>query len=91
MSVVDHKAVDNICFSNSSCAVSTVGNIDSDDNVCNTYSNCVVSKVIAMSPCLGPVTRLMTRGLYALLSTRSLWSQALPISAQAQWEMCFWS
>jgi len=34
VSVVDHKAVDNVCCTNSSSAVSTVGHIDSVNNVC---------------------------------------------------------
>ena len=50
----------------------------------------ITGKIIAMSPGLGPVTRLMTRSFYALLSTSMSWLQILPLSEQAIGDLCFW-
>ena len=43
-----------------------------------------------MSIVLGPVTRLMTRSRYALISTRYAWCHMLEISAEARSELQFW-
>ena len=43
-----------------------------------------------MSLALGPITRLMTRGMYAVLNTRVSWCQQLALSAEAKSEMLFW-
>ena len=40
----------------------------------------IIGKIIAMSLALGPVSRLMTRRLYALLNSRDYWCQLLKIS-----------
>ena len=42
----------------------------------------LAGKIIAMSIALGPVARLMTRGLFALLSTRQSWCETLTVSDQ---------
>ena len=44
-----------------------------------------------MSLALGPVARVMTRSLYALLNHRKSWFQRLTISAEARIELSFWS
>ena len=43
-----------------------------------------------MSLALGPITRLMTRGMYAVLNTRVSWCHQLALSAEAKSEMLFW-
>ena len=50
----------------------------------------ITGKLISMSIALGPVTRLMTRGLYMLINTWQSWCQALAISADAKVELQFW-
>ena len=50
----------------------------------------ITGKIISMSPGLGPVTRLMTRGLYTLLNTRMSWLQYLPLSDHVRGELGFW-
>ena len=43
-----------------------------------------------MSIALGPVARLMTRELFALLSTRQSWYETLTVSDQVKSEIHFW-
>ena len=51
----------------------------------------LTGKIIFMSMEIGPVARLMARGLYALLNTRVSWSQALPLSEEARAEFLIWN
>ena len=50
----------------------------------------LTGKIISMLVALGPVARLMTRGLYALLNTRQTWCDVLSISADARSDLQFW-
>ena len=50
----------------------------------------VIGKIIAMSLALGPVTRLMTCSLYAVLNSRLSWWQQLTLSVEAKDELVFW-
>ena len=50
----------------------------------------IVGKIISMSLAVGPISRLMTRSLYALLNTRSYWCQALQVTPKAREEVNFW-
>ena len=50
----------------------------------------VVGKIISMSVALGPVSRLMTRSLYALLNSRRSWFDSLCITKEAEEELQFW-
>ena len=50
----------------------------------------ITGKLISMSIALGPVTRLMTRGLYALINTHNSWCYTLTISPEAIKELQFW-
>ena len=50
----------------------------------------LTGRIIAMSMALGPVARLMTRGLYALLNTRQSWCETLPVTDDAKSEVHFW-
>ena len=47
----------------------------------------IIGKLISMSLAVGPVARLMTRSLYAILNTRC---QSLPVSREARQEIQFW-
>ena len=51
----------------------------------------ITGKLISMSLALGPVTRLMTRGLYASINMRNSWCQNLTMSPEAIKELRFWS
>ena len=51
----------------------------------------ITGKIISMSIALGPMTRLMTRSLYALISTCYSWCHMLAISDQARAELQFWA
>ena len=50
----------------------------------------ITGKTISMSVALGPVARLMTRGLYALFNARQTWYEALEISDDAKSYLYFW-
>jgi len=50
----------------------------------------VVGKIISLSLALGPVTRFMTRSLYALLNRRQCWSDMLSLDPDAVAELQFW-
>ena len=50
----------------------------------------ITGKLISMSIALGPVTRLMTRGLYALINIHNSWCHTLTISPEAIKELQFW-
>ena len=51
----------------------------------------LVGKIISMNLALGPVARLMTRGLYALLQTRFAWCDGLQPTPEAEVELTFWA
>ena len=50
----------------------------------------VVGSIISMSLAMGPVSRFMTRGMYALLESRVSWWESLEISPDARQELEFW-
>jgi len=50
----------------------------------------VVGKIVSMSLALGPVTRLMTCNMYALLNARISWCQELSLTPAALDELSFW-
>ena len=50
----------------------------------------IIGKIISMSLALGPVARLMTRSMYAILNTRQYWCQLFTLSPEAKSELCFW-
>ena len=50
----------------------------------------LIGKIVSMSLALGPVTRLMTRSLYATLNSRGSWCQQLALSQDAKAEIQFW-
>ena len=50
----------------------------------------ITGKIISMSIAMGPVTRLMTRSMYALLNARHFWCQNLTITDSVQEEISFW-
>ena len=49
-----------------------------------------IDKLISMSMALGPVARLMTRSLYAVLNARRSWFAQLQLSKEAKSELEFW-
>ena len=49
----------------------------------------VIGKIMSMSLGLGPITRLMTRSLYANLNCRPAWCQKLNLNAEALQELEF--
>ena len=51
----------------------------------------IIGKIVSMSLALGPVARLMTRNLYALLNTRAAWCHELRITSDALMEFQFWN
>ena len=50
----------------------------------------LTGKIISISMALGPVARLMTRSLYALINTRQTWCELLNIIEGAKEEIQFW-
>ena len=51
----------------------------------------VLGKIMSMSLAFGPVSRLMTRSLYAVLESRQSWCESLQLSSEAIAELDFWS
>ena len=58
--------------------------------VCPKQLASVRSKILAMGLAFGPVARLMTRSLHALLNTRSAWCNILIITPEVTKELRFW-
>ena len=50
----------------------------------------VVGSIISMSLAIGPVSRFMTRSMYAVLESRLSWCDSLDISQDARQELEFW-
>ena len=50
----------------------------------------LIGKIIALGLAIGPVARLRTRALYALLETRDSWYDKLVLSEGAKEEVAFW-
>ena len=50
----------------------------------------VVSRIIAMSLAVGPISRFMTRSLYALINSRLSWYGKLQLTDKARFELNFW-
>ena len=48
----------------------------------------ITGKLISVSIALGPVTRLITRSLYALINMRQSWCQTLVISPEVNAVLC---
>ena len=51
----------------------------------------IVGKIISMGLAIGPVSRFMTRSLYAALESRQTWCDLLRLSPEARAELRFWS
>ena len=49
----------------------------------------VVGKIIAMGLVIGPLTRFMTRSLYATIEARYTWCDRLQLSPEAEYELNF--
>ena len=49
-----------------------------------------VGKIISMSLAIGPVARLRTRALYAVINMRCSWADRLLLSDEAREELVFW-
>ena len=50
----------------------------------------LIGKIMSMALALGPVTRLMTRSLYAVLNRKAAWCQKLVLTPEALVEEKFW-
>ena len=50
----------------------------------------IIGKIVSMGLVLGPVARLMTRGLYGVLDTWNSWCQTLLLTAETTEELSFW-
>ena len=51
----------------------------------------IVGKIISMGLAIGPVSRFMTRSVYAALEARHSWYDLLQLSPEAQAELEFWA
>ena len=67
-----------------------LGNIKVEEKVSAKYLATLISKIMALSIAVGPVARLMTRSLYAVLNSRTSWFQKLDILPEAKDELMFW-
>ena len=50
----------------------------------------IIGKIISMSLAIGPISRLMTRSMYAMLNQRDYWYQVLVMTEEAREEVNFW-
>ena len=50
----------------------------------------IIGKIMSMALATGPVSRLMTRRMYALLNSRIYWCQMLEMNPEARLELEFW-
>ena len=55
------------------------------------YLASVIGKIMSMTLAVGPVSRLMTRSMYALLNGRQYWDQPLSMTPEAKADLQFWS
>ena len=51
----------------------------------------VVGQIISSTPCVGGVTRIMTRSLYAVVNTKVSWDSTVVLTKEACSELVFWS
>ena len=51
----------------------------------------VVGQIISLTPCVGGVTRIMTRSLYAVVNTKVSWNSTVVLTKEACSELVFWS
>ena len=51
----------------------------------------VVGQIISLTPCVGDVTRIMTRSLYAVVNTKVSWNSTVKLSKEAYAELVFWN
>ena len=51
----------------------------------------VIGKIMSMSLAIGPVSRLMTRSMNALLNSRQYWNQPLSMTPEVKAELQFWN
>ncbi|KAL5496815.1 hypothetical protein EMCRGX_G013175 [Ephydatia muelleri] len=51
----------------------------------------IVGKIISMGIAVGPVSRFMTRNLYALLDCRKAWCEMLELTPPVRMELDFWA
>ena len=50
----------------------------------------VCGKIISLGPCVGDVSRLMSRNLFAVINTAPTWNSYLRLSSEALAELIFW-
>ena len=51
----------------------------------------VVGQIISLIPCVGDVTRIMTRSLYAAVNTKMSWNSTVVLSKAAYAALVFWN
>ena len=51
----------------------------------------IVGRITSMGLEFGPISRFMTRSLYAVLESRCAWCEMLTLSSEAREELNFWS
>ena len=51
----------------------------------------LVGQIISLTPCVGGVTRIMTRSLYAVVNTKVSWNSTVVLTKEACSELGFWS
>ena len=55
------------------------------------YLASVVGQIISLTPCVGNVTRIMTRSLYAVVDQGVSWSSTVELTREARDELQFWN
>ena len=51
----------------------------------------VVGQIISLTPCVGDVTRIMTRLLYAVVNTKVSWNSTVELSKETYADLVFWN
>lgn len=50
-----------------------------------------VGHIISLTPCVGSMTRILTRSLYAVVNTKVSWNAAVQLTKKACNELVSWS
>lgn len=51
----------------------------------------VVGRILSLTPCVGDLTRIITRSLYAVVNTKVSWNSTVELSKEAYTELVFWN
>ena len=72
-------------------SIASIGNVDCEATVKVRDVASVVGQIISLMPCVGSVSRIMTRYLYDVVDHKISWNTEVTLSKEACEELSFWS